>query len=145
MVVVGTEPAAAQPPRTGAGVDSRQRGGRAQRWGERAGGSPIVFIIAAAGCGAAGAVLAVSQPFIQPTSVFSLQWAAEMLFVSMIGGLGTIEGPISARLSSSPSSSRSSSTAIRYLRHLRLVRRSSLRYGDLVDFGEHFATAITLN
>lgn len=53
-----------------------------------------VFIIAAAGCGAAGAVLSISQPFIQPTSVFSLQWAAEMLFVSMIGGLGTIEGPI---------------------------------------------------
>jgi branched-chain amino acid transport system permease protein len=38
--------------------------------------------------------LAISQPFVQPTSVFSLQWAAEMLFVSMIGGLGTIEGPI---------------------------------------------------
>jgi branched-chain amino acid transport system permease protein len=53
-----------------------------------------VFIIAGAGCGAAGAVLSISQPFIQPTSVFSLQWAAEMLFVSMIGGLGTIEGPI---------------------------------------------------
>jgi branched-chain amino acid transport system permease protein len=53
-----------------------------------------IFIVAAAGCGAAGAVLAISQPFIQPTSVFSLQWAAEMLFVSMIGGLGTIEGPI---------------------------------------------------
>ena len=54
----------------------------------------LIFIIAAAGCGAAGAVLAISQPFIQPSSVFSLQWAAEMLFVSMIGGLGTIEGPI---------------------------------------------------
>jgi len=53
-----------------------------------------VFIIAAAGCGAAGAVLAISQPFVQPSSEFSLQWAAEMLFVSMIGGLGTIEGPI---------------------------------------------------
>jgi branched-chain amino acid transport system permease protein len=54
----------------------------------------LVFVIAAAGCGAAGAVLAISQPFVQPTNVFSLQWAAEMLFVSMIGGLGTIEGPI---------------------------------------------------
>ncbi|HEY5266600.1 MAG TPA: branched-chain amino acid ABC transporter permease [Acidimicrobiales bacterium] len=54
----------------------------------------LIFVIAAAGCGAAGAVLAISQPFIQPSSVFSLQWAAEMLFVSMIGGLGTIEGPI---------------------------------------------------
>ena len=53
-----------------------------------------IFVIAAAGCGAAGAVLAISQPFIQPSNEFSLQWAAEMLFVSMIGGLGTIEGPI---------------------------------------------------
>ena len=53
-----------------------------------------VFVIAAAGCGAAGAVLAISQPFIQPTNEFNMQWAAEMLFVSMIGGLGTIEGPI---------------------------------------------------
>ncbi len=54
----------------------------------------LIYIVAAAGCGAAGAVLAISQPFIQPGNEFSLQWAAEMLFVSMIGGLGTIEGPI---------------------------------------------------
>jgi branched-chain amino acid transport system permease protein len=54
----------------------------------------MVYIIAAAGCGAAGAVLAISQPFIQTGNEFNLQWAAEMLFVSMIGGLGTIEGPI---------------------------------------------------
>jgi len=54
----------------------------------------LIFVVAAAGCGAAGAVLAISQPFVQASNVFSLQWAAEMLFVSMIGGLGTIEGPI---------------------------------------------------
>ena len=54
----------------------------------------LIFVVAAAGCGAAGAVLAISQPFVQPSSVFNIQWAAEMLFVSMIGGLGTIEGPI---------------------------------------------------
>jgi branched-chain amino acid transport system permease protein len=53
-----------------------------------------IFIVAAAGCGAAGAVLAVSQPFLQISNEFNLQWAAEMLFASMIGGLGTIEGPI---------------------------------------------------
>lgn len=54
----------------------------------------LIFVIAAIGCGAAGAVLAISQPYVQPTSEFSIQWAAEMLFVTMIGGLGTIEGPI---------------------------------------------------
>jgi branched-chain amino acid transport system permease protein len=54
----------------------------------------LIYVIAAAGCGAAGAVLAISQPFVQPGNAFSINWAAEMLFVSMIGGLGTIEGPI---------------------------------------------------
>ena len=53
-----------------------------------------IFVVAAAGCGAAGAVLAISQPFIQLGNELNLQWAAEMLFASMIGGLGTIEGPI---------------------------------------------------
>ncbi|MGC1420118.1 MAG: branched-chain amino acid ABC transporter permease [Acidimicrobiales bacterium] len=53
-----------------------------------------VFLIAAAGTGAAGAVLAISQTYLQTGNEFNLQWAAEMLFVSMIGGLGTIEGPI---------------------------------------------------
>jgi branched-chain amino acid transport system permease protein len=54
----------------------------------------LIFVIAAAGCATAGAVLTLSQTYVQPTNEFSLQWAAEMLFVSMIGGLGTIEGPI---------------------------------------------------
>ena len=53
-----------------------------------------IFVIAAAGCAAAGAALTLSQTYVQPTNEFSLQWAAEMLFVSMIGGIGTIEGPI---------------------------------------------------
>jgi branched-chain amino acid transport system permease protein len=53
-----------------------------------------IYIVAAAGCGAAGAVLAISQPFLQVGNEFNLQWAAEMFFASMIGGLGTIEGPI---------------------------------------------------
>ena len=38
--------------------------------------------------------MAISQPFLQIGNEFNLQWAAEMLFASMIGGLGTIEGPI---------------------------------------------------
>jgi branched-chain amino acid transport system permease protein len=54
----------------------------------------LIYVIAAAGCAAAGSVLAISQPFIQPGNVFNINWAAEMLFASMIGGMGTIEGPI---------------------------------------------------
>lgn len=54
----------------------------------------LIFIIAAGGCAAAGAVLTLSQTYVQPTNEFSLQWSAEMLFVAMIGGIGTLEGPI---------------------------------------------------
>jgi branched-chain amino acid transport system permease protein len=54
----------------------------------------LVFVIAGAGCGAAGGVLAFSVPTVQPTAVFSVQWTAYMAFAVIIGGLGTIEGPI---------------------------------------------------
>ena len=54
----------------------------------------IVYLVAAAGCGAAGALLAVSQLNVQAASVFSVQWSAEMIFVTVIGGIGSIEGPV---------------------------------------------------
>jgi branched-chain amino acid transport system permease protein len=56
-----------------------------------------VFIAAAAGCGAAGGVLAIEQLQVVPGTsggVFSVQWTAEMAFAVIIGGIGTIEGPI---------------------------------------------------
>jgi ABC-type branched-subunit amino acid transport system permease subunit len=53
-----------------------------------------VFVVAGLGCGAAGGVLAISQLQVQPTGVFTVQWTAEMAFATIIGGLGTIEGPI---------------------------------------------------
>jgi branched-chain amino acid transport system permease protein len=54
----------------------------------------LVFVIAGAGCGGAGALLAISQLQVQPAAVFSVQWTAIMAFAVIIGGLGTIEGPI---------------------------------------------------
>jgi branched-chain amino acid transport system permease protein len=54
----------------------------------------IVFVVAAVGCGAAGALLAATQLQVEPTSAFSVQWSAEIIFVALIGGMGTIEGPI---------------------------------------------------
>jgi ABC-type branched-subunit amino acid transport system permease subunit len=54
----------------------------------------LVFVIAGAGCGAAGALLAISQLIVQPSAVFGVQWTAIMAFAVIIGGLGTIEGPI---------------------------------------------------
>jgi branched-chain amino acid transport system permease protein len=57
-------------------------------------GKRILFVIAAAGCGAAGAVIAANTHFIEPTSIFSVQWTAYMIFMVLVGGLGTFEGPI---------------------------------------------------
>jgi branched-chain amino acid transport system permease protein len=54
----------------------------------------LVFVVAGIGCGAAGAVFAISQLQVQPSAVFTVQWTAEMAFATIIGGLGTIEGPI---------------------------------------------------
>ncbi|HEY2506102.1 MAG TPA: branched-chain amino acid ABC transporter permease [Streptosporangiaceae bacterium] len=54
----------------------------------------LVFVVAGIGCGAAGAVLAISQLQVQPSAVFDVSWTAEMAFAVIIGGLGTIEGPI---------------------------------------------------
>jgi len=54
----------------------------------------LVFVVAAAGAGAAGALVALSSLRVQPDSVFSVQWAAFMIFMVIIGGVGTLEGPI---------------------------------------------------
>jgi len=54
----------------------------------------IVYVVAGAGAGAAGALLIVSQLNVQAVSIFSVQWSAYMIFVALIGGVGTVEGPI---------------------------------------------------
>ncbi len=54
----------------------------------------VVFVLAAIGCGAAGAVWLAGQLTFQPNSFFSVQWTAYMLFMTLVGGLGTFEGPI---------------------------------------------------
>jgi branched-chain amino acid transport system permease protein len=57
----------------------------------------LVYVVAAVGCGAAGGVLAIDQLQVVPGTsggVFSVIWTAEMAFAVIIGGIGTIEGPI---------------------------------------------------
>jgi branched-chain amino acid transport system permease protein len=54
----------------------------------------LVFVVAGVGCGAAGGVYAISQLGVNPGAAFSVQWTAIMAFTVIIGGLGTIEGPI---------------------------------------------------
>jgi branched-chain amino acid transport system permease protein len=53
-----------------------------------------VYLLAAGGCAAAGALIAISQLNVEPSNVFNVQWSAYMIFAVLIGGLGTIEGPI---------------------------------------------------
>jgi len=53
-----------------------------------------VYLIAAFGCALAGAVIYLNLLRIQPDAVFSINWTAYMIFIVVIGGIGTIEGPI---------------------------------------------------
>jgi branched-chain amino acid transport system permease protein len=54
----------------------------------------LLFILAGFGCGAAGVLVVANSLFIEPGSVFSVQWSAYMIFMVLVGGLGTFEGPI---------------------------------------------------
>jgi branched-chain amino acid transport system permease protein len=54
----------------------------------------VVYVLAAAGCAGAGAVIAISTLDVEPGNVFNVQWTAYMIFAVLIGGLGTIEGPV---------------------------------------------------
>jgi branched-chain amino acid transport system permease protein len=54
----------------------------------------IVWVLAAFGCGLAGAVFNLPLLRVQPDAAFTVNWSAFMIFIVVIGGLGTIEGPI---------------------------------------------------
>ncbi|MCS0628215.1 branched-chain amino acid ABC transporter permease [Telluria mixta] len=53
-----------------------------------------VYLVAALGAGLAGALYFVGNLRISPDAAFSVNWSAFAIFLVMIGGLGTIEGPI---------------------------------------------------
>ena len=54
----------------------------------------LLFILAGLGCGAVGALTLANTLFIQPQSIFGVEWTAYMIFMVLVGGLGTLEGPI---------------------------------------------------
>jgi branched-chain amino acid transport system permease protein len=54
----------------------------------------VLYILVAIGCGAAGALYLANTLFIQTQAVFGVQWSAYMIFMALVGGLGTLEGPI---------------------------------------------------
>ncbi len=53
-----------------------------------------VYVLAGFGCGAAGALTLANTLFIQPRSIFGAHWSAYMIFMVLVGGLGTLEGPL---------------------------------------------------
>jgi branched-chain amino acid transport system permease protein len=57
-------------------------------------GKGVLFVFAGLGCAAAGALTLANQLFIEPTSIFSVDYSAVMIFMVLVGGLGTFEGPI---------------------------------------------------
>lgn len=64
------------------GVDARR-----VRW--------TVFLVAAFGTGIAGALIFLQNARISPDAAFSVvDWTAYVIFIVVIGGIGTIEGPI---------------------------------------------------
>jgi branched-chain amino acid transport system permease protein len=53
-----------------------------------------IYIIAGIGCGLAGSIYYLNQLRIQPDAAFGINWTAFIIFIVIIGGVGTIEGPI---------------------------------------------------
>lgn len=54
----------------------------------------ICFLISSAVTGVAGAALYLNLSYIKPTVGFGIDWTVSMVFIAVIGGMGTIEGPI---------------------------------------------------
>lgn len=54
----------------------------------------IVYVAASGGAGMAGALIAINTLRVTPDSIYSVTYTAFMIFIVVIGGLGSIEGPI---------------------------------------------------
>ena len=54
----------------------------------------IIFVLAAAGAALAGALWVALAITFQPKTYFSVEWTAYMIFMVLVGGIGTFEGAI---------------------------------------------------
>lgn len=54
----------------------------------------VIFVLAAFGAAMAGALWLATAITFQPKTYFSVQWTAYSIFMVLVGGLGTFEGPI---------------------------------------------------
>ncbi|MFD2793890.1 branched-chain amino acid ABC transporter permease [Promicromonospora vindobonensis] len=57
-------------------------------------GRRLVYVAGSAGAALAGALIALSTLGVTPGSIYSVNWTAAMIFIVVVGGIGTIEGPI---------------------------------------------------
>jgi len=57
-------------------------------------GKRTIFFLAAFGCALAGSLWLATSISFQPRTYFGIQWTAYMIFMVLVGGLGTFEGPI---------------------------------------------------
>lgn len=53
----------------------------------------VAFVVSAAGCGLAGAIYFLLNLYVDPVAAFDPNWTVAILFIVIIGGIGTIEGP----------------------------------------------------
>jgi branched-chain amino acid transport system permease protein len=53
-----------------------------------------VYVVSAAGFGVVGALYYMNILRISPNAAFDVNWTAYVIFIVVIGGIGTIEGPI---------------------------------------------------
>ena len=54
----------------------------------------LVYVIAAVGTSAIGALIYMTKLRISPSAAFDINWTTTVIFIVVIGGIGSIEGPI---------------------------------------------------
>jgi branched-chain amino acid transport system permease protein len=54
----------------------------------------VAFVVSGFGCGLAGAAYFMGTMFVTPDSAFDVNWVVMMMFATLIGGIGTLEGPV---------------------------------------------------
>ena len=52
------------------------------------------FVISGFGCAIAGAAYYMGSMYVSPESAFDINWVVMMMFATLIGGIGSIEGPV---------------------------------------------------
>lgn len=57
-------------------------------------GRRLVYVAGSAGAALAGALIALNTLGVTPGSIYSVSWTAAMIFIVVVGGIGTIEGPL---------------------------------------------------